>query len=480
MRVGLFINAFGALLFALLLGSPDIKAQQIYYSVPLGDNIQSTSFDIIGQSKDGLLIYKKSYNDHVIERYDQKMKLVDKVPLDFLPSETKMVNFINLHDQVWMIYQYIKRRDIYCEAVRLAPDGSLADKPFMIDKTVHPYRVVGDKAYTTLTSKDKNRILIFEILRNDDSLLFHIRTFLFDSTMTLLHKGLVSLPYSDPDDKLRQITLSDKGGFYFLYGSQSYLLDPYFKKLSIYYKLPLQNKLISDTIPSEGHLPKTTVLMQINDEQGSLWVNTLNYGPKLRHINYLGTFQLDADRLQLMKKTITVLNGTLRQMISDKKDNPKYLFDNYVLKDLVLNKNNEGLLIAEKAFLDRNNETHRGDIGFFDMDSVGKVIQIQKIDMDQGVNQHAISESYLLINTGHTLHFLLNKSHQVFRFLNNQIYLLRDFQYDHQHQLKISRVMRGLDNKVQWLPHSGKQITRNEVVIPCIRGGSLLFGKIIY
>jgi hypothetical protein len=74
----------------------------------------------------------------------------------------------------------------------------------------------------------------------------------------------------------------------------------------------------------------------------------------------------------------------------------------------------------------------------------------------------------------------MNKSHRIFRFLNNYLYLLADYRYSASHQLKEMPVMRGLDNKKRWAPRYGMQVSRNEVVVPCVMGSLLLFGKITY
>lgn len=480
MRNGRFFHVWAVVLGSLLLSPLLTKGQQIIYSNTKGDNIQSTSFDIIGKYGNNLLVYKKSYDDYTIEMYDPGMKLVNEVPLDFLPDQVKDVDFISLPAQILMICQYIEKRDIYCSATLLDSLAQPLQKPVLIDKTTHPFQVIGDETYAFVTSGDKSKMLIFKILRNDDSLFFQLHTFLFDSTLALLNRGTTTLPFVDPDQTLEQCTLSDKGGFYFLFGPKSYNYDPYYQRLKVYYKPPFQNKLFSEPLPFEDHLPYTTLLMTADNDHQKLWVNTFNYGSKQHHINYLCTFQLGFDSLKLINKTITLFNDSLRQEMQDKRRNLRQAFDNFHAKTLVINKNGGALLVAEKSFTDANNQVHYGDLGFFDLGPEGELLQLQKIEKDQGPDLGGTFDSFLMINNGRALHFLLNKSHRVFRFLNNQIYLLRDYRYNADHELKEMRVMRKLDNKYRWAPRYGKQISHNEVVIPCVLGSNLFFGKITF
>lgn len=470
----------GAALNLLLLSPSFTSGQQIFYSDRKGDNIQSTSFDIIGKYEKDLLIYKKSFDDHIIEVYDPQMELINKVPLDFLPENVKTVDFIGLPHAILTVYQYTRKRDIYCEAVLLDSQAHPIEKPVQIDKTIHPFRVVGDKTYAFIASEDKSKLLIFKIIQNEDSSLFQLHTFLFDSALHLLHKGMARLPYASSDQKLEEGILSNKGDFYFLFGPKSYTYDPYYQKLNIYYKPALENKLYTDTIPFEGHLPYVNLLMAADQDRKILWVNTFNYGPKLHHLNYLCTFQFDFDSLRLLNKTCNLLNDSLRHELQEKRKNLKQAFDNFHIRQLVINKNGGALLVAEKSFTDANDQQHYGDLGFFDLDADGGLLRVQKIKKDQGPDLGGTFDSFLMINSGQELHFLFNKSHRVFRFLNNQIYLLRDYSYGAGHELKEMPVMRKLDNKYHWAPRYGKQVSRTEVIIPCVLGRSLFFGKILY
>ena len=98
----------------------------------------------------------------------------------------------------------------------------------------------------------------------------------------------------------------------------------------------------------------------------------------------------------------------------------------------------------------------------------------------QGPEMEPPYVSFLMVNTDHTLHFLINKYHRIFRFLNNFRYILTDYRYGPDHTLKEMPLFRGLDNKIRWAPRYGRQVSREKVVIPCVSGQGLVFAMIDY
>lgn len=467
-------------LFVLLSVHPAARAQQVEYSTPLGDNIRSTSFDIVGRCKNHLLIYKKSYGDYIMALYDERLKIIDQVPMKFLPPEITQEDFINLSNKVFMVYQYRHKRDIYCKAVMLDQDARPLAGPLLIDKTEHPGEIVGDNAYITVHSEDKNRIMVLEVLKKEDSLLYSIRTFLYDSSMQLLRRGSVTLPYGHEGDRPEAFCLSDKGGLYFILGNSAYDGDPYYQRVSVYYKAPYSRTLLSGSLPLEGHLPNTSLLLKIDNPHQSLRVSALQYDSKRRDIDRLSILNFGLDSLRLLQGTTVMLTDSLKTIMQGKNEGLRQTFNDYVLSDMVVDRAGNALLIAEEKFMEAGGATHRDNLALFELDPKGDLLQLLKIKKQQGDDLAATFASYLLVNTGGALHLLMNKSHRIFRFLNNYLYLLADYRYSASHQLKEMPVMRGLDNKKRWAPRYGMQVSRNEVVIPCVMGSLLLFGKISY
>ncbi|MGH2645641.1 MAG: hypothetical protein ACRDE2_16950, partial [Chitinophagaceae bacterium] len=368
-------------------------------SIPLGDNIQTTTFNIIGYCRNNLLIFKASYNDHNIALYNDSMGIIDQVPLKFLPKETVEEDFVNLHDKVIMFYQYTRKRDIYCEAVQLNENAEPLSKPVLIDKTIHPEEVFGDKAYAIIHSDDKSKIMIYELLGKTDSLIYHLHTFLYDTTIHILNRGSVDLSYVVSDEKPVRFRLADNGGLYFLMGSKTSSSDPYYQKLKIYYKPPGMDTLLSDTIPSKGHLIESPPLLKIDEVHKKVWVTAFGYDKKLHNVDRIMLWNFDMDSIKPLKYNTILLTDSIRKDMESKDEGLRETFDDYNLHQLVIDNDENALLIAEEKYTDINNITHHNDLAFFGISPSCQLTSVQKIKKDQGNDLASVYASYMMINT---------------------------------------------------------------------------------
>lgn len=457
-----------------------LAAQQVAYSPLPGYNARSTSFEVIGKYDGRRLIYTANYGDRRITFFDAAMRPVDTIVLDDLPGEVSDLHFIELQSGFIMLYQYEHRRDIICKAVLYDGNGTRRRPPLLIDKIRHPLRVVGDVAYSHVASEDKSRILIYKIIRRPEDDLLTLSTFLLDSSLKLLHRGQVVLPRSAAEPGPAQIRLSCAGGLYLLYGKGDAAYQPYFENIMLFYKPPFVDKAITKSIFFKDHLPGNHVLLTIDEQGEKLWLNTFNFDDRQRHFISLSTWQLGMDSLQVLQQSTQAFKARTRRLFADKRSRRKAVFDRYVPRKLVFSRSGAALLVGEKQFTDGEGHPHYGDIGFFNLDEHGDLVLVQHIAKEADEYSHPFLGSFLLINRGKALHILLNMSHSVTRFLRSSIYLLRDYRYLGNRELQPMPVMEKLDKGYQWLPSLGKQVARNEVVIPCLAGGNLLFGSITY
>ena len=90
------------------------QAQKITYSEPERDDTRRTEFEIIGRVGGNILVFKNNRSNNFISVYDNEMKLVERVPLDYIDDRWINVDFIPYSDHAWMIYQYQKKGIVYC------------------------------------------------------------------------------------------------------------------------------------------------------------------------------------------------------------------------------------------------------------------------------------------------------------------------------------------------------------------------------
>ncbi|MEO6963168.1 MAG: hypothetical protein ABIY90_14425, partial [Puia sp.] len=78
----------------LLLLPVLMQAQRIQYTDPEQDDSRRTNFDIIGRVAGNILVFKNNHNSNSISVYDDQMKLIQRVPLDYLPEKYTNIDFI--------------------------------------------------------------------------------------------------------------------------------------------------------------------------------------------------------------------------------------------------------------------------------------------------------------------------------------------------------------------------------------------------
>src|SRR5438128_282481 len=112
------------------------RAQTITYSEPDRDDARAMNFEVLGKLNGNILVYKNYRDQHFIAVYDNDMKQVERVKLDFL-NGNKILNteFIQYPDYVYMFYQFQRKSLLYCMAVKLDAGGKRTGEPKLVDTT---------------------------------------------------------------------------------------------------------------------------------------------------------------------------------------------------------------------------------------------------------------------------------------------------------------------------------------------------------
>src|SRR5690242_21909946 len=84
-------------------------AQRITYSLAEREDSRRTDFEIIGKVGSNVLVFKNNRNENAISVYNNEMKLVERVKLEYVDDRWINVDFVPYTDHVWMIYQFQRR-----------------------------------------------------------------------------------------------------------------------------------------------------------------------------------------------------------------------------------------------------------------------------------------------------------------------------------------------------------------------------------
>jgi hypothetical protein len=111
------------LLATMLLVSRLLPAQQIFYTEPEREDTRRTNFEIIGKISGNFLVFKNNSSNSALCVYDTDMKLLQRVPLTFIPAKYINIDFVAYPDYFYMIYEYQRKNIVYCSAVKLDGQG---------------------------------------------------------------------------------------------------------------------------------------------------------------------------------------------------------------------------------------------------------------------------------------------------------------------------------------------------------------------
>src|SRR5215212_8577103 len=85
-----------------------LTSHTINYSSYEREDTRDINFEIIGKINSNILVYKNIRWKHRINVYDNEMKDIETINLDFIPDKTFNIDFITYPDFFYMFYQFQK------------------------------------------------------------------------------------------------------------------------------------------------------------------------------------------------------------------------------------------------------------------------------------------------------------------------------------------------------------------------------------
>jgi hypothetical protein len=189
-------------------------AQKIVYSEPERDDSRRIDFEIIGKVSGNFLIYKKIRSKAFVSVYNSDMEQIEKEEQEYLPDDRLInVDFFPYNDFSYVVYQYQKRNVVYCDAVKIDGNGKKMSDIISLD-TSHIGFAASNKIYSTVTSEDKSKIMVFKINSRNKSR-FVITTLLFDNNLALSKRSKFTMPMEEHEDYLDEFNVDNEGDFVF-------------------------------------------------------------------------------------------------------------------------------------------------------------------------------------------------------------------------------------------------------------------------
>ena len=498
--------------FIVSLFSFKAISQEITYSQPEIDDTRSLNFDIIGKVGGNFLVYKNLRNKYAISIYNNQMKPIDKVDLDFMPDRAINVDFIAYPDFAYIIYQFQKRNILHCMAAPIDGNGKLLKAPFQIDTTQISF-FADNKIYSTIHSEDRSKIMIYKIQKKYDK--FNFTTLLLNDSMQLLHKSRIETPYEQHKDVLSDFFVDNSGNFVFTKGTKLTYRD-YLQKLTLVTKGPQEDNFALHELNLAGKF-LDEIKLKIDNVNQQYLINSLFYKKKNGNINGLYTAVWSKKNDTLVSQNFANLSDSIRQQAKTE-GGLRLAFNDYFIRDVILKKDGSFILTAEDhTTQSRGNPWDRynylygypsfspfdsyylyspssywyssrypnyynngGQLRYYyenimvlDLDNTGSLIWSNVIHKSQFDDDNDNFLSYTIMLTGGELHFLFNELERRNQLINDQTVSADG---------KITRnpPLRSLDRGYEFMPRYAKQVSSYQIIVPCMYRNFICFAKIEY
>lgn len=492
------------LMIMLLPAMPD--AQTLKFSDIDRENTRDINFEIIGKLNNRILVYKNIRSNHKISIYDNDMNTVKNVNLDFVPDRTFNIDFVAHPDFFYMIYQYQKRSIVYCMAVKMNSEAEKISEPVEIDTTRIPV-MTDNKIYSTISSEDRQKIIVFKIQTRHQK--FDLSTLLFDKDFKLQAKNRNVTDFNERRENYSNFSVANDGTLVFTYEKQSGNRENS-NTLGLITNAPMQNGFSYQTIDLEERYIDN-VQLKIDNLNNRYIINSFYYKKNRGSIEGLFTYIWDKDKNKTYASQFSEFYDSLRDE-AKRGGLLRFAFDNFLIRQVIVKKDGGFILTAE----DYSSETRGGGNAWNRYDylynpyttssgyyyynpytgyyrplgsnyyqstrfylenilvlSVSKTGKpewsrvIQKDQFDDGEDNFL---SFSTLTTAGEIHFLFNS--------DRKYQIITDQSIAPDGTIKRNPTLKSQERGYEFMPALSKQIASSQLIIPCAYRGSLCFAKV--
>lgn len=498
-------------LFVLSGALSSVKAQRIVYSQTDREDEKNLNFEIIGKVGERYLIYKNYRNDHSVSVFDNDMKLVERVDLDFLPDKLLATDILAYRDYCYLFYQYQKRNIVYFMAAKINSAGKTEGDPIELDTTAINF-FASNRIYNIVNSDDKQKIMIFKINTRPNSVK-SINLHLYDAKLNLLKESFHTLQVQEKNDFLSEFTVDNDGDFAFIKGSGSSdnenittvsLVTKLQSADSLgYFKLELPKIFLDD--------PK----IRADNVQKQYLVTSFYSKTKRGNIDGLYCVLWSKLSNTVRYTTNTTFSDEIRNAVKTE-GSTKAAFNNFFMQNIVFRKDGGFVIASEAAYSsNRGSNYNRWDymnrypfyspydfyyanpyygsyyypwwryggsgyqinryfaenIAVLSFDTTATLAWTNVILKSQYDDYTDNFIGYGVFRESGLVHFLFNQ-------LEKRTLLLTDQSINADGQINRTPTLRNLSKDYQFMPRYSKQVSAREIIIPCQYRNFTCFAKI--
>ena len=474
----LYFSIITAILFVVPL-----EAQVVIVSDPIDIRSEET-YQILGNSNDGVLVFKSDALTAEIARYDKELKFLWQKELELLDRRPEVMGVLDTRSDFTVLYSRRVENEFHIMAHRYDLDANLLDTVTIKNMGKTYYR----PNFQLIRSDDRTKVAFYQIKN-----MTKIQIMVFDvERLEMLWEHEFELNQVNYENEFQQILVDNTGNFYFILSKdnrRSKKTTHYFEYYQYgeatnftpkVFKTSLKGMLTFDALFSVDNLNKQLVAGGLYGQESNLKAEGyffLSVSPS-NPDDYVFDFKAFDDQF---------VNTILR-----KKDGSKNKGINETnIQEVVHRSDGGALIIAERnrTFLrgvaggpvsaNRNGGRYITDYFYDDLFVISvhpdgshhweNILHKKQYSQDDG----GIYSSYFLVKTPTALRFLYNDEIKYENTVSEYV-LKGSGEYDR------NSVMNTEDQKLKLRFRDAVQIASNSIVVPSERRNKLQLVKVLY
>lgn len=477
----------------LFLGifSQKLSAQEVFIGKAAPFGRAGGNFDVVGDAGVLTWVYRTTNSDYFLDGYNDSMRLVATVALDFFPKETHNARFVNYPDKIVVFYTAEERNKMLLYGATLDGQGLLQNKPKLLHEEKLGWGANKDNIYKAAFSEDRSQLAILVQSGGRDSREFNLLT--FSNNLERLNARKINVPKEETGStvKLEYAQMSNNGK----------LMVPTFNTTSRG-SIEDASLLIFDASSEEYSnisLMKrkeyySDMIFKIDNVHQKIHVATLYKSGNSGNVEGTVMLQIDLNS--------GALSGQLKNEFPEKflktfqEKNWKRSFNNAHLLQLIPKQDGGVILITEEQLFSVQNQYSGGYMGYYSFYhspmSMGSTreytfgdIAVMNYDVDGTLlwsefirkkqysqEDEGVFSSFSFLNTGGSLVMMFNN----FGSKDKSVSVAA---VDIMGKLQMTRINQFVLSN-DWYMRGAKQVANRSIIVPTLGRNELNFVKVVF
>ena len=406
-----------------------------------------------------------------------------------------------------MVYQYQRRNVVYCNAVRLDGNGKKVSEITTLD-TSHIGFNASNKIYSSISSEDKSKLMIFKINSRNRSK-YIVTTLLFDNTLTLQKRSRFLMGMDDHNDYLEEFNLDNDGDLVFTKFNRN--TNETILSTTILWKQALEDSVHAVEVDHKD-IFLDDIHIKVDNANKRYFLSSFYYKQKRGNIDGFYFYVWDKQtRIPVLKNAVVLGEEIRKEAKGDA--NVKMAFNDYFIRNVIVKRDGGFLINAEAYYTSSRARSwnrwnylygmpynsydyyttysplystwwwrnrydnsqavryHADNLTILSFDKNGVLQWSNVIHKEQYDDEGDDRISFQVANTGGQLHYIFNMDEK-------RTLLLNDFTLSPDGQINHNPTLKNLDKGYEFLPRYGKQVSSYQVVLPCFYRNYICFAKI--